>query len=357
MRVWLSLALVPFVAGCADDHSRGATTHDAGGLTDAAMCIGPAMVVDGSIEGLTCPTSVTLGGRAVVTVVSRSNECCPDSAARAENVTRTMGGAEVAITAPYDLCDCCVTCRCIGSALTRDVVVAEVAGSPIHVTAGSHECTIAIDGPAICRDVPLTGGHIPTAVAALAPIPIHLVSNGGFSGCGCEPRAVVDPTGQVSLSACNCCDDCPCIDIGYETTAVQGPIEGAPQNVPITISSSPLLSTTIVDPSRCTTSSATVTGLTPLAPNDGLRQGQPVGAWVQLNAFDRRCCGEPLELVTTSRAPDGAIELTLAECRPDPCDCSPTNRRDASTPVYLGALASGAYTVRVGTVSTTLTVP
>ena len=353
MRVWLTLALLCLVPGCADDHGFSILT-DSGPAPDAATCA--IATEDASIEDLSCPASIAAGGRAVVSVSTRSTACCPDSAALDPVVARTMGGDEVSITAPYDLCQCCTTCRCIGSVVTRDVVVAEVAGSPIHVVAGGHECTIAIQAEASCHPIDATRGEAPAATAALRPITAHLVNDGSSStGCGCQPRGVADPTGAISLQACDCCEACPCIDIGYEATVVQT-IE-APRDVPITLSVSPLVTTTVVDPTSCRDGTAIVSGLTTLGPVENVAEAAPIHGWVRVEAYDMRCCGEPLELVTSTSAPDGSIDLTLAECHPDLCDCAPSNRRDASTAVDLGVLSSGTHVVRAGAFTTTVTIP
>ena len=353
MRAWLTLALLCLVPGCADDHGFSLLS-DSGAAPDAVMCTAPRE--NGGIEALSCPASISAGGRAVVSLTTRSTSCCPDGAALAPVVTRTMGGDEVSITAPYDTCQCCTTCRCIGNAITRDVVVAEVAGSPIHVVAGTHECTIAIQSPTMCHAIEATRGEAPTATPAMRPITAHLVNDGSAStGCGCRPRGVSDATGAISLEACDCCEACPCVDIGYEATVVQV-IETAP-GVPITLSVSPLVTTTIVDPTTCRDGTAVVTGLTTLGPVENVAEAAPIHGWVRIEAHDMRCCGEPLELVTSTSAPDGSIDLTLAECHPDLCDCAPSNRRDASTAVDLGVLSSGTHVVRAGTFTTTVTIP
>jgi hypothetical protein len=212
----------------------------------------------------------------------------------------------------------------------------------------------------MCHAVPITTAHVPDAVAGLRYAPVHLVSQGGSStSCACTPRGGTEAAGSViTLSACDCCLDCDCIDFGYEATLLDFVSEGIGHGTTITLSVGPDLSTTIVDPARCIGSSATVTEIVALGPSDRLRQGQPRSAWVDLRAFDARCCGEPLELVTPTLSADGTtIDLTLAECRPDPCDCSSDEPHDASTPVYLGDLAPGTYTVRAAAVSTTITIP
>jgi hypothetical protein len=192
----------------------------------------------------------------------------------------------------------------------------------------------------------------------MRPITAHLVSQGATStACGCAARGVSDPTGAISLQACDCCETCPCIDLGYEATIVQSFVEGTPHDVPITLSLSPLVTTTIVDPASCGTSSAVVTGLTTLGPVENLSEASPVHGWVRIEAYDMRCCGEPLELVTVVDGPDRSISLSLAECRPDLCDCAPTNRRDASTAVDLGELQPGTYHVQAGAFVTTVTIP
>lgn len=363
MRIWLTFALLSLVAGCAIDHGRGVSEADAGwhsAPADAGMCMGTPEIREGDVQALVCPTSVSTGDRVVVSLTSGVALCCPDSAALPPVVSGH--DAEVTLGVPYQLCDCCRLCRCVGSSITRDVVVSEAAsGSQLHVTAGTQSCTIAIGPPAMCTPVTIGAAHVPTAVSVGHDVPVHVVSAGGTStGCSCSPRASVSvsgPTsGEVSLSACDCCLDCPCIDQGYEATLLlPAPSIAEPFAVAVAGAIAPL-STTLVDPARCITSSVTVTELVPLAPSATLVRSGSAG-WVELRGFDRRCCGEPLELVTAAMAPDGSIDLTLAECNPDPCDCAPDRMADATTAVYLGELAPGTHSVRAGGVSTTITVP
>lgn len=232
-----------------------------------------------------------------------------------------------------------------------------------HSTPATGDAATADAGsPAMCHGVAITSAHVPRAVAAGSLVPVHVASNTMSStACGCDTRVTTAGSGEISLAACDCCLDCDCIDFGYEATTSRV-VTGwgsptLPMSVSIAVAGSLVpLETTIVDPARCIGTTAIVTEITPIAPDTRLRQGSPPGAWVELHAFDRRCCGEPLELVTATIS-GSVIDLTLAECAPDPCDCAPDRMADASTPVYLGALASGTYTVHANDVSTTITVP
>jgi hypothetical protein len=358
MRSWLTFALLSLVAGCAMDHGRGASELDAGWHSvpaDAGMCMGTPEIREGDVQALICPASVSTGDRVVVSLTSGIALCCPDSAALPPVVSGH--DAEVTIGVPYQLCDCCRLCRCVGSSITRDVVVSEAAsGSQLRVTAGTQSCTIVIGAPAMCAPVSIAAAFAPAAVALGGEVPVHVATiPGAGTGCSCAPRVSLDPSGAVALAACGCCLDCPCIDEGYEATLLLAP---PPSVGPTTIALAQggPLSTTIVDPARCTTSGVTVTELVPLAPSATLIRSGSAG-WVELHGFDRRCCGEPLELVTPTLAPDGSIDLTLAECNPDPCDCAPDRMADASTAVYLGQLTPGTHSVRAGAASTTITVP
>lgn len=358
MRAWLSFALLLVASGCALDHER-AFLGD-GGPPDAAVCTGSPEVVEGDVESLVCPASVPAGSPVSVSLTSRTSTCCPVSAALPPVVSGH--DAEVHVAVPYSLCDCCIACRCIGEPVTRDVVVSGAAsGSLIHVTAGTQSCTIAVTAPAMCHDVVITSAHTPRAVADGTSIPVHVASNGNTStSCGCTPRASTAGSGEISLAACDCCLDCDCIDFGYEATTQRiatGTGLELPYETSIDVAGSLVpLTTTIVDPARCIDSTATVTALVPIAPDTRLRQALPTGAWVDLRAFDRRCCGEPLELVRATVSGTD-VALTLSECNPDPCDCASDEPHDASTPVYLGALPSGTYTVRAAGASTTITLP
>ncbi len=209
-----------------------------------------------------------------------------------------------------------------------------------------------------CHDVAITRAHVPAAVRLGATVPVHVASDtSSFTSCGCDTRASLSGAGQVSLAACDCCLDCDCIDFGYEATvSLPGPALPGPVGVAVEGALVPI-PTTIVDPAACVGSAARVTELRPLAPDARLRQGSPAGGWVELRAYEPRCCGEPLQLVTPVLAADGAIDLTLADCNPDLCECASDEPHDASTPVYLGSLSPGTYTVRAGTASTTITIP
>lgn len=211
--------------------------------------------------------------------------------------------------------------------------------------------------PMNCHAVTVSSGHVAAATALLRYAPVHLVSTES-GGCGCTPHVSVDPTIEtVTMSACDCCETCPCIDEGYEGTVSIFIAEGMPAGARPQLTFEPPLTTTLVDPAHCVTSDVQVTSIVPIAPSSMLRQATPVSAWVQLNATALRCCGTALELVTPTVNADHTIDLTLAECSPDPCDCAATTPSDASTPVPLGELPSGTYTVYAGGVSTTLVIP
>lgn len=208
--------------------------------------------------------------------------------------------------------------------------------------------------PAGCRPITVDTGHVAAATAMERPGYVHLVAEES-AGCGCTPQIDLDPTTEVVTAAACGCADGPCTDSGYDSTARILVFAGVGTQPQLTFE--PALSTTMVDPAHCVASDATVSSLEVLAPLDGWRHQAPIVGWVQLNARAPRCCGTPLTLVTPTVNADFTIDLAISECRPDTCDCASGTPTDASTPVPLGELPAGTYTVRAGGASTTLVIP
>jgi hypothetical protein len=110
----------------------------------------------------------------------------------------------------------------------------------------------------------------------------------------------------------------------------------------------------IVPPEQC--ASRMPTGLSIVGPDPTrVRGGHPLW-WAVVGGTELLCCAEPASVVTHRMAADRAIELSLASCALDPCECVGTPRSYHAWHL-LGELPSGEHVVRAGGFEQRFSVP
>lgn len=340
---WLCPALA-LIAGCYLDHGHGA---DAGAPADAETCAREAVPVE-----LECPPPVVRAGDEVALDITHGVvRCC---SARAPDVEVAHASPfDHAISASWEVCSCCDACDCIGPQQRETVSLGVLAPGTHTIRAGERTCTVTVASdppPPMCRAIEATEVRGATVLYPDQPVAATIRSVGAFAGCGCRPL-VRDVLDAVELQVCDCCDACGCIDHGYEAGWINGPhpvgehtffLAGTPLHV------------RVVPPDSC--SPRAPTELAIVGPDESLTQGGERFYWAVLRGSESLCCAEPLPAVRHGVAADGALELSLASCAIDPCDCVGTPRPYEAWHL-LGELVPGDHVVRIAGLEQRFTVP
>jgi hypothetical protein len=158
---------------------------------------------------------------------------------------------------------------------------------------------------------------------------------------------------MVSLGLCGCCEACECIDAGYEASAVFDRVAVGDHSIELDFGRAVPLA--VRERDRCHPVAAT--GISVVGPDDTLRVGGPRLWWARIQGNEWLCCVDPLPVVDEVRGAPDAIALELASCVETDCDCEPKSATPFVAWHSLGELAPGTYEVRVGTRSTSFTVP
>lgn len=368
---WLSGGVLALgAAGCFRSHGREAEGdagpgRDAGSRPDAARIDAPSLDAGASecgadpgvIVGLECPESVPRGAPIAVSVRAHMLGCCAVSAP-AGTTARALAPDTWEIEAPYSVCRCCEMCMCEEVTTTRAVTLEPPAGPVVRVVAGELACEIRVLDDE-CRTLRADTWMAPRHVAVGEPIAVRVVHDRGVS-CGCAPRAELgSPAGpELAFLACGCSDVDPCVDPGYEATALaEGP-------------SSPMQAqfyhpypggrvvVDVHDRASCIADATLVVdSLTQVAPDPSLLAEDPRATWVELRGHHDRCCGEPALLVEEDVVPGLGRALSLRDCSPDPCDCAIPHRVDFVEHHFLGSLPPGTTNVYAGSRTLTISVP
>lgn len=191
--------------------------------------------------------------------------------------------------------------------------------------------------------VPITPTRIlaPLAVTTAQSIEMTaLVDDPGR--CSCEPQLGNGVESNFSLSVCNCCDLCECIDRGYEAgSEVIAPPELEEGALTIFVEGASADVTVRADQEYGT---ATPTQLE-IVETNGYRQTGAHYTWLSVQGEFRLCCVEPVPIVVQESFSDGTFNLRLEDASLDPCDCI-GELSAFETFVNLGELAPGDYTAR-----------
>jgi hypothetical protein len=339
---WLMLTLSSL--GCSASHpsvgggDAGSPDRDAG----SAECRPEPM----QFRSLSCPPSA-LPGPVDVTVQVGVGTCCASVSPRVE-VARADGS--FVLTTEGEACDCCDACECVGPSEEVLVPLGDLAPGLHEVRAGSESCTILVDPPrppAMCRPGSVDELRMPSVLLAGDPLAMSFI--GESSGCGCEYR--VDSSGPLQYDAelCDCCDECDCIDSGYETARS----EPSPGVGSYEIRAGDIArALAVYDRASCRPSSV-VSSVRVEPP----RYDSNGNWWVVVSGTENVCCVDPTPAIETRRV--GARDVIALEplfCVETDCFCPPTPH-DYEAWHNLGPLESGTHRIRVRDIEHSIDVP
>ena len=355
----LTLALVSLGgAGCYESHLRSGATEDGGPrpdalVTDAAMC----RPIPSNVGGLTCPALVAPGDPVLVTVQHAPGGCCGEDAAQL--VARRTGPRAFALDASFDSCGCCELCDCVGPTVRQALDLGPLEEGTWTVVADAARgfvCTIEVRASE-CRQQDITNAIAPTAVRLGERVPV-LMRAPGLS-CGCTPRGFFrfgrEGGTFVGLEACGCSDIDPCVDAGYEATAL---VEGGDTlGAWRAMTSAGPVATQLVRPDACVPGPF-VRAIEPLCVDEDMTHDMPIRVFARVDYDAVFCCGEPLPVAIERFTGDpGARTYELQDCLGIDCACDPGPPRPLTAIVYLGEFPPGAQRVQIGGVATTIVVP
>lgn len=350
MRGWLALALVSaaLAPGCFASHGLGI------GGEDPPRDAGPAPATDAggaacgaiasAVGALSCPATVAPGEPIFADVTHAPSWCCEPGGGRARVEPR--GDRAFEVVTWWDACACCAECECVGAPRTERLALGAFERGVVRVVAGGERCAIEVRERE-CRTIDADEVHAPMAVARGEAIPVLLRRSVG-AGCGCTPRGSEHfgrEGGQyAALDACDCSDEDPCVDAGYEATAIMTAFEGTDAQTIET--SAGAVQVAIVDPDRCTPG-PDVRALRIEAPSESRIGERPAGWWAVLELEQSYCCAAPVSRVEVARAGE-LIELRPRSCVDSDCDCVPHTPSHWEHWHFLGFLPAGRHVVRAG---------
>lgn len=340
---WLTLALALGLGGCFDTHG---VAVDGGPDTGVVCELRPASVME-----LECPLLATAAEPVVVVVTSSPNACCASGDVLPS--VRTSGQLHE-VTLEWDACDCCDTCRCIGPIASTEIDLGLLAPGRHTVEAGGQSCFIDVIAPPTPVECHPPAG--PTDFRAPAHLfedqayPTTLTSDSSGS-CSCSPRVVGADTLSYSLALCGCCDECECIDPGYQASDVRDPL---PRGTHLVTTPHGASQVTVHARSECRLVDATAISIVP--PRRDLLIGGPALTWARVDGEEWLCCATPQTVVEQVDTTGSGIALQLYSCVTDDCDCVPATPTPTSAWLALGELAPGTtYSARAGDVVATFT--
>jgi hypothetical protein len=255
---------------------------------------------------------------------------------------------ELVIDSRMNVCDCCDMCDCIGPTVTTDVFVGPLPVGRRVIRAGDMTCTIDVIDAGVCSPQPTEEVRMPRSIFVDQDLPMSLISRGS-SGCGCTPRVGGD-IGGIEMEVCACCEDCRCIDPGYEAGDVRPAL--APGEHVVNVGGMPR-NLSVVGREACRPASPA--GIRIEQPTD-LIHGGPALTWVVLEGRSTECCVDPAFTVESRRSFEW-IELSAYDCTPlVDCDCVPIEPYPFEAWHSLGELGPGTYNVSLGSEIVTFTI-
>jgi hypothetical protein len=344
MRIaWLTLALLTL--GCFGSHDGDrpdsglvAPPIDGGG----AVCLPLAA----SVNALRCSAPATEGGFAAIEIDTSPARCCASGAvASSVSSSGTMHRVDLAWTA----CDCCEGCRCVGPLQTVRASVGPLAAGTHTVESGGQRCTFEVVPAGECR----------AQDPAELRMPLHLLEGQAFSAtftsrdnlsCGCTPRVVAESDSLV-FETCDCCDECDCIDSGYQSSAVLDPLPVGSHPLGI-----PHGERTIVVHALEECRPTDALGVEIVGPAEDAIVTGPRLWWAHVTSEEWLCCAPPAPAIRQNGV--GPIfELDLMTCVLDDCACVPTTPTPIEAWYSLGELAPGDYEVHISSERVAFRVP
>ncbi len=204
-----------------------------------------------------------------------------------------------------------------------------------------------------CETIPAHEWIAPRAVAAGGHASV-LMRTSAPAGCGCTPSSRLEEPGgpRVSFLACDCSNEDPCVDPGYDATATAEVLGSAGSQMQFYHPyPGGRVILEVVDPASAAPVD-TVDAIELVSPASGYLTDTGRHVWVRIRGTARSCCVAPLPLVTQA----GPTALTVTNAALDPCAC-------AGTPMSwetfhdLGPLPAGHYDVTAGGRTAAIDVP
>lgn len=171
-------------------------------------------------------------------------------------------------------------------------------------------------GPERCRPAPVNEARWTETLlpgqAATATLRATEVST-----CSCRPERVVGPGLALGLELCDCCDECDCIDPGYEGTARFEGLEEGDHTLALAGLFAPV-PVTVAPQDRCF-AGATVDVIRVDGPEPRFTAG-PRAHWVRLEGTVATCCPGDRPKVAVRPAPGIPEVIALEVLHCDLCD-------------------------------------
>lgn len=364
---WLSLTLV-LLAGCYADHgldgradagSRDAEARpdaapvfDGGAPIDAGMC----RALPSNVSELHCPSVVEPGAPVSVRLQHGASVCCGTDAARL--TASTTGERTITLSPSWDSCGCCELCACVGPVVEQPIDVGpltEGVWTVVGDAARGITCTIEVRALAWAIH-PVEAAIVPAASPLDEELPVSMRAAG--LSCGCTPRGWYnrprEGLTQVGVERCECSDEDPCVDSGYEATAL---IPVPPFVGSFTASSDAgLVTSQIVDATSCMPGPRVIS-VEPLGIDPTLRHDAPIHVFARVTYEEAFCCARPLPLARELEGDPDRRAFALHDCTNVDCFCKPGPPQRLEDIVYLGVFPPGPSEIRVGDVDVRFEVP
>ncbi|MDH5494048.1 MAG: hypothetical protein OEY14_19010, partial [Myxococcales bacterium] len=241
---------------------------------------------------LECPGSVPEGSPVQVGLTHSAGLCCAEGSSE---LLISSVGFEHRLIPRWTLCDCCEACRCLGP-IAEEVVDLGVLPPGRHVLRiREASCVIEVVGrrppppppPGICGLSAADEIRMPRTLLRGQPLAISILER-SFPGCSCQP-SLIGSFPVYDLQLCECCEDCDCLDAGYEATRVESlPMAPPDQILGVAGRERPL---SIRDRASCHRLAPTGLRIVPPAPT--LVHGGPPIWWAVLRGEEILCCADP----------------------------------------------------------------
>lgn len=342
-----SPAIVLLFAGCFGSHGTDPRA-DAGAIDAGGRCEPRAA----SVLEIACRATPEGAARAIIT--TSPNLCCGSG-----SVTPSVraGSGTVDVDLAWTACDCSETLRCVAPIETLDVPLGTLAPGSWVVRAAGAVCALEIAPPSTCRAGDIDSLRM-TQLIFDDQLFVASAQAPGTGSCGCRPsfRGTGSPLDLRRIELCGCCDECDCIDSGYDVGFVGGtyPVGTHDVLVPSNVVPGGMTSFEVTSRERCVPLEPAA--LDTLVPMGGYTPGGPRVHWAAVEGTPRACCTLPRLAVDAAPSPTGELVLTLYDCTNDDCDC-PGTPRPGRALYPLIDLPPGRHILRAGAHTATLDLP
>ena len=357
----LALALAStLIAGCFDSHAGGGAVRaeDGGGIIvppppppidGGTSCD----TYDGLVAELRCVPPSPSSGVPTIELVTHPSECCATGSVSARPSWSSEWTFDIDVV--WTACDCCFGCGCIGPMEETRVELPVLPPGTYTVRAGGQACELVV--PEVITDCRGADADLlmPEHVLEGQAIPITLTEEDVLS-CGCAPGvalAGVDGRFALGLELCECCEECECVDPGYQASRI---LEPPPLGQYSFVRAGGSEASLVVHPA------AACRVIEPLsveveAPRDDLYTSGPRLHWLRVRGEEWVCCAPTAGVLEPLPAGEHDLAFALRSCVEIDCDCEPAGPTPLEARFALADLAPGRYVIQIGASVTTFTVP